>query len=191
MNRRDDFDRFDAADILPMFAKYHITTFCAPPTMLRMMIKEDLSKYDFSSVKHMSTAGDVLARGAIVVSVHVGVLKEATLPDLLFKGLPVREEVLHPVLLHGAVLFGARRAGGRGDGHAHVRHAPDNFLADGALAHPGWARNNECFSPDQSNSSCVKSSTFIPKRGAIFSVVSAESTTWSLSIISTAAVFRP
>ena len=55
-----DFDRFDAADILPMFAKYHITTFCAPPTMLRMMIKQDLSKYDFSSVKHMTTAGEAL-----------------------------------------------------------------------------------------------------------------------------------
>ena len=37
-----DFDRFDAANILPMFAKYHITTFCAPPTMYRMLIKEDL-----------------------------------------------------------------------------------------------------------------------------------------------------
>lgn len=55
-----DFDRFDAADILPMFAKYKITTFCAPPTMLRMLIKEDLSKYDFSSVKHMTTAGEAL-----------------------------------------------------------------------------------------------------------------------------------
>ena len=55
-----DFDRFDASDILPMFAKYHITTFCAPPTMLRMMIKQDLSKYDFSSVKHMTTAGEAL-----------------------------------------------------------------------------------------------------------------------------------
>ena len=55
-----DFDRFDAADILPMFAKYHITTFCAPPTMLRMMIKEDISQYDFSSVKHMTTAGEAL-----------------------------------------------------------------------------------------------------------------------------------
>ena len=37
-----DFDRFDAADILPMFQKYNITTFCAPPTMLRMFIKVDL-----------------------------------------------------------------------------------------------------------------------------------------------------
>ena len=55
-----DFDRFDAADILPMFAKYRITTFCAPPTMLRMMIKQDISQYDFSSVKHMTTAGEAL-----------------------------------------------------------------------------------------------------------------------------------
>ena len=55
-----DFDRFDAADILPMFEKYKITTFCAPPTMLRMMIKQDISKYNFSSVKHMTTAGEAL-----------------------------------------------------------------------------------------------------------------------------------
>ncbi|MBQ8309527.1 MAG: AMP-binding protein [Clostridia bacterium] len=55
-----DFDRFSAADILPMFAKYNITTFCAPPTMLRMMIKEDISKYDLSSIRHMTTAGEAL-----------------------------------------------------------------------------------------------------------------------------------
>ena len=55
-----DFDRFDASDILPMFAKYHITTFCAPPTILRMMVKQDLSQYDFSSVEHMTTAGEAL-----------------------------------------------------------------------------------------------------------------------------------
>ncbi len=55
-----DFDRFDAADILPMFAKHQITTFCAPPTMLRMMVKEDISKYDLSSVRHMTTAGEAL-----------------------------------------------------------------------------------------------------------------------------------
>ena len=55
-----DFDRFDAADILPMFAKYQITTFCAPPTMLRMLVKQDISKYDLSSVTHMSTAGEAL-----------------------------------------------------------------------------------------------------------------------------------
>ena len=55
-----DFDRFDAADILPMFKKYNITTFCAPPTMLRMMVKQDISKYDLSSIKHMTTAGEAL-----------------------------------------------------------------------------------------------------------------------------------
>ncbi len=55
-----DFDRFDAAEIMPMFAKYGITTFCAPPTMLRMFIKQDLSNYDFSSVHHMTTAGEAL-----------------------------------------------------------------------------------------------------------------------------------
>ena len=55
-----DFDRFEASDILPMFEKYHITTFCAPPTMLRMMIKEDLSRYDLSSIHHMTTAGEAL-----------------------------------------------------------------------------------------------------------------------------------
>ena len=55
-----DFDRFDAADILPMFAKYHITTFCAPPTMYRMFIKDDLSRYDLSSIRHAATAGEAL-----------------------------------------------------------------------------------------------------------------------------------
>lgn len=55
-----DFDRFHASDILPMFAKYNITTFCAPPTMYRMLIKDDLSKYDLSSIQHASTAGEAL-----------------------------------------------------------------------------------------------------------------------------------
>ncbi|MBP5609991.1 MAG: AMP-binding protein, partial [Clostridia bacterium] len=40
--------------------KYHITSFCAPPSMLRMMVKEDISKYDLSSIKHMTTAGEAL-----------------------------------------------------------------------------------------------------------------------------------
>ena len=55
-----DFRRFSASDLLPLFAKYGITTFCAPPTMLRLMIKEDLSSYDLSSVRHMTTAGEAL-----------------------------------------------------------------------------------------------------------------------------------
>ena len=55
-----DLDRFSAPDILPLFKQYGVTTFCAPPTMLRMMIKEDLSKYDFSTIRHMTTAGEAL-----------------------------------------------------------------------------------------------------------------------------------
>ena len=55
-----DFDRFDSAKILPMFAKYGITTFCAPPTMYRMLIKQDLSNYDLTSIHHATTAGEAL-----------------------------------------------------------------------------------------------------------------------------------
>ena len=55
-----DFDKFDAHDILPMFKQYNITTFCAPPTMYRFFIKEDLSKYDLSSIEYSTTAGEAL-----------------------------------------------------------------------------------------------------------------------------------
>ena len=55
-----DFDRFDAEKILPMFAKHNITTFCAPPTMYRMLAKQDLSRFDLSSIEHASTAGEAL-----------------------------------------------------------------------------------------------------------------------------------
>ena len=55
-----DFDRFDAEKILPMFQKYGITTFCAPPTMYRMLIKQDLSRFDLSSIHHATTAGEAL-----------------------------------------------------------------------------------------------------------------------------------
>ncbi len=55
-----DFDRFDPEKILPLFAKHKITTFCAPPTMYRMLIKQDLSRFDLSSIEHASTAGEAL-----------------------------------------------------------------------------------------------------------------------------------
>ena len=55
-----DFDKFNADDILPMFKKYNITTFCAPPTMYRFFIKEDLSKYDLSSLEYATVAGEAL-----------------------------------------------------------------------------------------------------------------------------------
>ena len=55
-----DFDKFDAGDVLQMFKRYNITTFCAPPTMYRFFIKEDLSKFDLSSLEHATIAGEAL-----------------------------------------------------------------------------------------------------------------------------------
>lgn len=55
-----DFDRFSAEKILPLFKKYNITTFCAPPTIYRMLIKQDLSRFDLSSIRHATTAGEAL-----------------------------------------------------------------------------------------------------------------------------------
>ena len=55
-----DFDRFHAEEILTLFKKHQISTFCAPPTMYRFFIKEDLRKYDFSTLKYVATAGEAL-----------------------------------------------------------------------------------------------------------------------------------
>lgn len=52
--------RFTPTDILPFIAKYGVTTFCAPPTIYRFIVKEDLSAYDLSSLRHCSTAGEAL-----------------------------------------------------------------------------------------------------------------------------------
>ncbi len=55
-----DFERFSPVMLLPMFKKYGITTFCAPPTVFRFFIKENLANYDFSTVKHTTIAGEAL-----------------------------------------------------------------------------------------------------------------------------------
>jgi len=55
-----DFDRFIAADMLRMLEKYHVTSFCAPPTVYRFMIKEDMAGYDLSALKWANTAGEPL-----------------------------------------------------------------------------------------------------------------------------------
>lgn len=56
----DYHGKFTPTDILPFIGKYGITTFCAPPTIYRFIVKEDLSKYDFSTLSHCSTAGEAL-----------------------------------------------------------------------------------------------------------------------------------
>ena len=55
-----DYDRFDAKNMLKKASKHGVTTFCAPPTIYRFLIKEDLSKYEFSTLKYAVTAGEPL-----------------------------------------------------------------------------------------------------------------------------------
>jgi acetyl-CoA synthetase len=52
--------KFDPAKLLSIMSEYKITTFCAPPTVFRFMVREDLSKYDLSSLRHCTTAGELL-----------------------------------------------------------------------------------------------------------------------------------
>lgn len=55
-----DFDKFEPNDLLSKIEKYRVTTFCAPPTIYRFFIKEDLGKYNLSSLKYATTAGEAL-----------------------------------------------------------------------------------------------------------------------------------
>jgi acetyl-CoA synthetase len=55
-----DHEKFNADDLLRQMEKYHVTSFCAPPTIYRFMIREDLSKYDLSSLEYCCTAGEAL-----------------------------------------------------------------------------------------------------------------------------------
>ena len=55
-----DHGRFNAKDILEMIQRYRITSLCAPPTVFRFFIQEDLSQYDLSSLRYLCTAGEAL-----------------------------------------------------------------------------------------------------------------------------------
>ncbi|WP_418817146.1 AMP-binding protein [Pseudoruminococcus massiliensis] len=55
-----DMDKFIPAKLLEVISKYKITTFCAPPTMYRFMLQENLKKYDLSSIQRCCTAGEPL-----------------------------------------------------------------------------------------------------------------------------------
>ena len=55
-----DHEKFTPADILQKIHDYHITSLCAPPTIYRFLIREDLSKYDLSSLEYCTTAGEAL-----------------------------------------------------------------------------------------------------------------------------------
>lgn len=55
-----DFKKFDQEKVLRLIEKHRITTFCAPPTIYRFLIKADLNKFDLSSLKYATTAGEAL-----------------------------------------------------------------------------------------------------------------------------------
>lgn len=55
-----DHEKFTPADFLEKIHQYQITSFCAPPTIYRFLIREDLTKYDLSSLKYVTTAGEAL-----------------------------------------------------------------------------------------------------------------------------------
>ncbi len=55
-----DHEKFNADTLLRQIEKYRVTSFCAPPTIYRFMIREDLSRYDLSSLEYCTTAGEAL-----------------------------------------------------------------------------------------------------------------------------------
>ena len=55
-----DMDKFIPSKLLQKMQDYKLTTFCAPPTMYRFMLQEDVASYDLSSIKNFATAGEPL-----------------------------------------------------------------------------------------------------------------------------------
>lgn len=55
-----DFDTFSPGKLLKIIEKYHVTSFCAPPTVYRYFMKKGMNKYDLKSLEHLSTAGEAL-----------------------------------------------------------------------------------------------------------------------------------
>ena len=55
-----DHQKFTPADVLHQIEKYKVTSLCAPPTVFRFLIREDLTKYDLSSLKYCTIAGEAL-----------------------------------------------------------------------------------------------------------------------------------
>ncbi len=52
--------KFQATEVIPLLEKYQVTTFCCPPTIYRMLILADLDKFDLSSLRHCTSAGEPL-----------------------------------------------------------------------------------------------------------------------------------
>lgn len=55
-----DYDRFNGIKLLEKVIENKVNTFCAPPTIYRFLIKENIKGYDFSNIHHVTTAGEPL-----------------------------------------------------------------------------------------------------------------------------------
>ncbi|MBE3101657.1 MAG: AMP-binding protein, partial [Firmicutes bacterium] len=55
-----DYDKFVPKEMLNVISKYGVTTFCAPPTIYRFLIKEDLTKFDLHNLQYCAVAGEPL-----------------------------------------------------------------------------------------------------------------------------------
>ena len=55
-----DHEKFSASQLLDCIQQYRITSFCAPPTVYRFLVHEDFSRYDLSSLRYCTTAGEAL-----------------------------------------------------------------------------------------------------------------------------------
>jgi len=55
-----DYDKFIAKNLIEIIEKYKVTTFCAPPTIYRFLIKEDLKSFDLTNLKYCVVAGEPL-----------------------------------------------------------------------------------------------------------------------------------
>lgn len=102
-----DFDKFDGDSILSVIAKTKVTTLCVPPTMYRLLLLNDMTKYDLSSLTHCCAAGEALNAeifntwkkatgleiyegfGQSETTVCLGTLYPFTKPIPGFMGLPV------------------------------------------------------------------------------------------------------
>ncbi len=73
-----DYDQFYASDILRVMEKYKVTSFCAPPTIYRYLVRSRLRKYNLSHLRQVTTAGEAMSEDTF------NAFKEAT-------GLSIRE----------------------------------------------------------------------------------------------------
>ncbi|WP_084554731.1 AMP-binding protein [Eubacterium xylanophilum] len=104
----DDFDNFDAKEILKMIETYKISSFCAPPTVYRVLVHLKLDGYDLSSLKSVTTAGEALNsevlekfRNKTGLTIHEGFgQSESTLMIGNIKGTEIRPGSMGKALPH-------------------------------------------------------------------------------------------